>query len=97
MKCNICKEGEMKHEYVLYDETSHTVLSKDETEKLTEEIDKSVFEGKPKFGAHRIVHIYNCQECPNSQLEWYEPADGLAYALAMSPSYVEPLIKMGVS
>lgn len=89
MKCNICKEGDMIHQYVLYDvkNNSATVVNEELNTALHIEVGKSVEKGNKYHDGKRIVHVYNCQECPNSQLEYYEPEDSAAYLLSMTQRY----------
>ena len=86
MECNMCKTGNMQHEFVLLDEPDESVIvhRKDEEDGY-EELSKHILEhGSLPYHGYHVTHVYNCDECPNSQLEWYDERDSKAYHLAMS-------------
>ena len=83
MKCNMCDTGDMTHEHILYDKEEMQIEDPKITRRKYEEIVQSTLAGEPLHEGKRIVHIYNCTDCPNSQLEYYQPDDAIAYMLAM--------------
>lgn len=88
MECNMCSSGDMFHQYVLLNmkEQSVTIVDKHiNNTHIYESVGEAVAAGRPEYNGLRIVHVYNCDECPNSQLEYYQPEDAFAYALAMAP------------
>lgn len=86
MKCNMCNEGDMNHQFVITNKQTGdvTVLSEgtDAYSDMVEHI-QTVNSQKTADG-HHITHIYNCSECPNSQLEYYQPINAEAYEKAMN-------------
>lgn len=86
MKCNMCLEGDMNHQFVITNKNTGdvTVLSEGtETYADLVEHTRTVNSQKTADG-HHITHIYNCTDCPNSQLEYYERVNAEAYAKAMN-------------
>lgn len=85
MKCNVCESGEMEYQIILSKDNEETVV--------VPEVDSNLFKMVNHFMAHsdndgykgyRVSHMWNCTNCPNSQLEFILNQDAIAYAKAMT-------------
>jgi len=84
MKCNICETGNMKHDVVLSKFQEEDVIIAATGSSLYEKVMwKVAEEGANRFDGYHLTHIYNCEECPNSQIEFYFDEDAIAYSKAM--------------
>lgn len=86
MKCNMCKEANMNHEFVVTKKNPETsiVMSPGTIEYEDMVVYTTTVNSQFTKDGELITHIYNCEECPNSQLEYYEPENAIAYAVAMA-------------
>ena len=86
MKCNMCLEGDMIHEFVITNKNTKdiTVLSPETISYKSMARYVETGDSQRAANGDHITHIYNCAACPNSQLEYHEPLDAIAYEKAMN-------------